>query len=1195
MDYLYINGVVNETYKDMPCGCPFPEIYRKVLHATVAAQDWKNPRIPRVLSCFTLRTNSEKPVIVLSSVQRHEATASVARMIQCDGWQWQPDLLRGQLDQILHAGFYSEQEVIEQGKRFALPKDRHVSYDAVPIEMSAKVKEAILTTVFLRWMRYDPALRIAVPKGVDYESYVISAVKAIYGMFPLGLRLRAGFCSYMPEDEPTSEYVSIGFVPEDMADSRTLFLDGSSAAVCQSLCCGTYNNGLDTLIQYLAHCSDDVRTAFLEEVFREMETGGESEQLLKAKPNDYAVLGVALNLLSLTGSLRELMPRWKKDFLDDPERYAPSMRRRIQQKIHDTIDPAQFCAIAAESWGRSGNDIFTSLKSCEPYCRENQLLKDALWETMLTHMSAKKSYGEIYQLVTKRERDLAFLMDSEKKDQLFCNAKNEIFQTLLREQAKDLKQIESLKAKVQVLRTDVEKAPQTQNTEDLLVQIDRYLLALDKQYSDLCFRQLAERFETIRNMPNQTVQQVTKQLESAKDVLLQLDKLQHTPDRDELRAAAQQFASQLEAFLRSSDAKFALIREILSSNHGYFAILEELNQVDKSHLEEAELQEIAQQLALKRPNSLELYEAEFSRFYQKPMILSSIAKLADYVCGWVIRDICQLDKIHLHCSVSSGADATAQRIEGAMCTAGKISEHHKVFTTLGSGKQPDATWLVKSLRLKHNSRSIGNEAEFKDTFKALVQGGAFTGDDMIPAVEMYRRCGLKFTPLFEMMIQGCFREATEEQYQLAYKLIVDYSNADKAKVLENMQNCVDQALQSDKLATRAFQEFVNSQKRPQNGGKRWMIVSIVLAVLTVALVAAVLILALKPAPQIEQPVPPTTVATIPTEPEVVIPQLPEDYSYAMNHANTLDLLYGQDGAKTFEEHWSNVEDVLDNYVGDDLMTKFLEKKGTTLKLSTDVEVSWAEYLFWVCRNSAEDGTTIPTRALSENDSAVMDILEVIHPVMSNQHSQQFADTSEPEETSEILEEDTQVEEQTEVVDLTLDDIKTAVYEAAKDAYLDSVALNQDYLLMLRLLGTNYSMDFATISDGVEQWLLELDSVELRKHYAALPGTATVSPDGTAAVVTWNEYVFWECWYLKNYCGGTIEQDSFNADLQYNVARILNVIHCLGGEDVQRQTAEYPVEADIDLYLAIVSYAQASFEMAQQDCMTAYALTEVPEL
>lgn len=1183
MDYLYINGVVNETYKDMPCGCPFPEAYRNMLHATVAAQDWQNPEIPRVISCFTLRTNGEEPVIVLSSVQRHGSTASVARMIQCDGWQWNPELLRGQLDQVLHAGFYTEAEVIEPGKRFALPKDRTISYDDVPIRMPAKVREAVLTAVFLRWMRYDPVLRVAVPKGVDYNSYVISAVKAMYALFPLGLRAKAGFCSYLPKDEQAAETVSIGFVPEEMADSRTLFLDGSSAAVCQSLCCGTNNKGLNTLIQYLSQSPDAERAAFLDEVFRELKGSGEGDQLLKIKPNDYAVVGTGLNLLTLDGSLREMMPQWKKDFLDAPERHTATMQSRIRDKIRNAIDPAEFCAMAEESWKRGESDVFTSLKDYAPFCQENQPLKDALWETMLKHMTARMSFGEVYQMVTRRERDVSCLLDGEKKDWLFCKAKNEAFQALQKEPVKELEQFEARKAQAQALRAEVAKAPASRNTRELLTQVDSYIQALDKQYNALRCRQLSDRFQKIKSMPDKTVQQREEQLQQAKEVQQLLQKLPQSPERDTLCKNLKQFIDKIEAFIRSSGAKFARIQEILSGKKGYFAALEELDRVDRNQQEEAEWQNITRQLDKKRPGDAELYAKEFEAFYRKPLILANIAKLGDYACSRVVRDICQLNRIQLRCSADKQADATVRQIDGAMYLAEKISAEHKVFVAMGNDPNLDTSWLRQMLRLRLDARSMGDPENFKKIFRSLAQGGAFTGDDMIPALEMFRRCGQKYIQLFRLMLQGCFRDATEAQYLLAYKLILEYTDGDKTRVLEKMEEALAAEIKTDKAASRAFQEFLKSRAPARKGSKAWMITSIALGVLTVALIGAVVLLVLKHAPQNAEPeqtlpVETTMATTAPTEPEVTIPELPDAYAYAMRHEETLDMLYGL----SFDEHQAIVEAVLVEY-GDDLMESFEANKGTTLTIGVGVDVSWEEYLFWACRNSYDDTTALSdtsalTRALLETDESVLEILRVIH------QEQISGLNTDPDTTGQ--EENAPAENA---------DVKTAISAAARDAFESSVETNEEYHLLLRLLGTNFNMDFASLSIDFAAVLPWAEKEAVEKHYAALPGTLMVSPEGTDAIVTWNEYVFWECWCLKNYRKVTITADSFDEDLSQDVARVLNMIHCLGGEDVHRRTAEYPVVEGMDLYQTIAAYAQASFETACQDCRTAYALEEtLPE-
>ena len=113
MDYLYINAIVKEVYKDLPCGCPFPAEFSKSLYSTVSGMDCiSNPGVPNVLSFFTLRAKGQASTIVFSKIEKHTNSASVGRFIQSVGWAWDGDLLFRNLDRLLDVGFYSEDEIL---------------------------------------------------------------------------------------------------------------------------------------------------------------------------------------------------------------------------------------------------------------------------------------------------------------------------------------------------------------------------------------------------------------------------------------------------------------------------------------------------------------------------------------------------------------------------------------------------------------------------------------------------------------------------------------------------------------------------------------------------------------------------------------------------------------------------------------------------------------------------------------------------------------------------------------------------------------------------------------------------------------------------------------------------------------------------------------------------------------------------
>lgn len=455
MDYLYLNAIVKEVYKDLPCGCPFPTEFGRNMYATVSGLDClSNPDVPNVLSFFTLRAKGQASAMVFSNIQKHTNSASVGRFIQSIGWTWNGDKLFRELDDILDVGFFSEEEINEtalRGGSFALPKDRRNSYETISVELSPKVKQAILTTVLLRWLRFEAPLRIAVPKNVDYNSYVISAMKQIYRIFPVSLRAKAGFCSYLPSDKNVPETIFIGFIPEEMADSRTLCLDGSSAAACATLNCGTNSATLDTFIHHIAHESEDELPTFFEEMYEDLEGSGSNEKMVLVNYRDYQFIGMALNLLSLDGSLSELISQWNSKFFNhkDRDNIPLRWREKIRKKIRSTIDPAEFCSLAER---RLNAEAFDGLIAYREYCAGNAELADALWNTAVAQqIGRKKTYTDIYSHVSKRQKDLSFILDEPKLDVLFRKSVEEQLAALREKPAQDLKSIEKLMGEVREL------------------------------------------------------------------------------------------------------------------------------------------------------------------------------------------------------------------------------------------------------------------------------------------------------------------------------------------------------------------------------------------------------------------------------------------------------------------------------------------------------------------------------------------------------------------------------------------------------------------------------------------------------------------------------------------------------------------------------------------------------------------------
>lgn len=1270
MDYLYLNAIVKEVYKDLPCGCPFPAEFSRNLYTTVSGMDClSNPDVPDVLSFFTLRAKGQASVIVFSKIQKHTNCASVGRFIQSVGWTWNGDLLFRNLNDVLNVGFLTEEEVNDsalRGGSFALPKDRYSNYEEIPITMSAQVKQAVLTTVLLRWLRFEAPLRVAVPRNVDYNSYVLSAMKQIYSLFPASLRGKAGFCSYLPNDKNVPESIFIGFVPEEMADSRTLCLDGSSAAVCAKLNCGTNSTSLDAFIAQIANATEEERQEFFEEIYADLEGSGSNEQMLLVSPRSYQTIGTALLLMNLHGSLSERVAQWNSKFFNYKERdkISACWQKRIRSKIRETIDPAEFCQLAEK---RLAEEAFDGLKAYEEYCIDNPELTDALWETVIVQQRGrKKSYTDIYDHVTKRQKELAFILDTGKLDRLFCQSVEERLLVLREKPAQSLKAINALMKEAQALKefsetretsnaaqlqdgiqsyldelrnrgngmvlvkltegfSQIQTQPQRNDiqmiqaqmdevaayrktvgekshipgVEQLLEEMDAFTGTLNARKNNLIHEGFAQRYSKIISYPAKTVDQIEKVIASAAELLSEVAAAAQTQKNTELQATIQTFMEEKKKEIYSSNVKFLEIKKILDNEAlSYFAVLEALDKADKSQLEEQHRQSIEDRLMLRSPGTPEDYEMAFMACYSKPLTLENVAALSDYVITVIVRDICRMDKITLKCSKNDSAAETAERIARAMAIAGKISDRHTVKMSYDGAPVRDPEWFKNLLLMNHTAATMGDKAHLEESVRRLVEKNTFSGNEMLSVLAMMIRCNLDPGILLTHVFQGDFRDATEQQYSQAYELLLNYAGDSGDPLQEMQQRANNEDL--DKTAQKAFRSFVRSHKPSETGThKNKLMIPIIcgLGALIVALSVAVVLLSVKIRKTEVEVTVPTTVETVPveTEPSVV---LPEEFVFYYQNLEGVDLLYanGIDGFSNHSLRVAELLDAMDEETEALLLSTYSNFHGTTVDIDDQgTAVSWDEYFFWVCWYYADQDITMFRDMMQSGEQVdpVLSMLRVIHrdqPVMAVaeetptvQETLPAEEVMETEAQTESTEEpvpavDTVPEElneeaetagtetvetepaETESVVMTASDIKTAVTEAAAVSY-EAAQTYMDKLVRIRsVFAEDFRQPFGFHAEQVAAMNLmgneEIAANEaFVQHYNTLPGDTVIYFQKNGTKVTWDEYVFWECWVLAQRGTTVIDANTFNSELQTEVDEILSVIHQLVSEDL------YPVDVE----------------------------------
>lgn len=1263
MDYLYINAIVKEVYKDLPCGCPFPAEYRRNLHSVLSGQDClSNPEFPEVYSFFTLRAKDQMPVLVLGKVQKHTNSASVGRLTQGLGWAVDGKLLLNNLEEMLGADFYSEDEINEtalRGDKFVLPKDRRCGLQEIPMTFSAEVKKAILTTVLLRWIRYEDPLRIAVPKNVDYRSYVFSAMKQIYSLFPVSLRARIGFCSYLPSAKNVTDCIGIGFIPEAMADSVTLCLDGSSRAACAALSSGTQNQAQDELIEYLACASDEERRIFLEEFYTEVET----KDIFEITIRDYRAMGTMVGLRKLAdsrNSQEEQIVQWNKRFFNSKDyeggKLNPEMKRKLLKQFRETIRPEAFCAWFTRECGNG--TVFDALDSAEKYYADNQPLADALWETAVAQLTERKvSYKDIYTRAARRQKELPFVITENGLNALFCKSVEEQFAALSAQSAPTLAVLENLKTKAdQLLQyTEVRMIPetprlqsgireymlqldsrrdvlilrdyeaafarlkdrpadnmeQTRNliaeirslresvaekkiggAEALLEEIGLQEQALEKKYNALVHRQLAAAFEQLKSKPAETVAQINAVLAPAAKLLSEIEKAAKIPENEALYKEVKAFITAKEEAVNSSDAQFQKIAGIFRSTSDYFQLLLALDKAEKDKLEDNHKATISQELLKRRPAALEAYEKAFADSFRTALSLANVAKLPDYVCGTIVRDICQLNRITMYCDRKQPAAETAANIEGALYTARKISGSCAV-TVKYEGFPKDAGWYRDLLRLTHTAQTMGSPGDLENVFYELVDGGAYSGAELIPAVEMVSRCGMKFMKLFGCILEGKFRGCSEQQYRMAFERILAGSGKNAQDALEAMASKANALTGRDKTAYRVFQEFARAhtpKETAESGKIKKILLPVVcgMGVVILALTAAVVVLATRK----PEPLPEPTVAitepaeTVPveTEPPVVYP---EDFLFYGENKDAIGLLCGTDADITFASQEQKVADLLKAAQEDEelltlILNRYTELAGTEVKISDEDSVSWEEYFFWNCWYYADKEIGLFRDAMGtvEPIDQVVSVIRLIHndlqvpaaeeapaeAAAGEAASAEAAAGSADEAAAAVTEEEAAADAAKAAP--VMEDVKAAVIQAAAAPYEAA----QAQLLELQQMQTLFGEDFCLNFDEHVKTVESLDLAKnpkfkvFSKHYNQFPGDTRIRI--ADAEVTWNEYVFWECWLLARR-GDAIADTTFDGSLHADVEKLLLSIHRLIPE------AEYP--ANLDALLAEQAVSAESSE------------------
>lgn len=1214
MDYLFINAIVKETYSDLTCGCPFPAAYREALikYCTTDAC-LTNPAITNVFSYFTLKEAGQAPVMVMSSVNKHTNCASVGRYTQCIGWAWDGQKICRDVDTLFTAGFYQEDEINAgalRGESFPLPRNRRNGWKDLPITMDAEVKTAILTAVMKRWLRQEAVLRIAVPKTADYNSYVLSAVRRIYTFFPAALRVEAGFCSYLPNVKDAAQGIYIGFIPEGMADSNTLFLDGSSRAAVNTLTRSTNRKSLDMFIRHLAGCAPQQLEKFLAEIYEDVEGAGDAKKLTAITPRDYAYVGDALNLLTLQGEQELLYPKWE-EFYANLDKYSPEMQKRVQKKIREELQPDAFCRYFEKKCRgvEIPRGVVAQLKNYKVFCTGNQPLCDGLWNTAVAVLNRNGlSFRQIHDQMHAARRDLTPVVDQGKLENLILRAVSAQLEDLKSRVVMRVADAEEMLRSTDQMKREVFNLPSTAETVALQREIEEFSAQLSQKSSALLYRDYTDQFASIRTMPIRKYEDMEKQIKKCNELLKKLTNAPQTAPMQALRDEVQRFVSAKEAAANTSESQFRSVMDQLSSASSYFAMLDILGEKVKTPLEGMQLEELKAKLNQRRAPKITDYKQAFESHYGKQFSLAAAAKLPDVVCSRIIRDICDYNG-YMVFEPGDTLKTLAAKRKPLKPVAKWISED-SAADVLFNGRPVDGEWFKNMLTMSHDAASMGNPGDGKTVLLELLAAGVYSGDDLIPCIKMMSRCGINYSEFFQGVLAGQVQNCTERKYYKAYGAILDFmGNQDSLTALQMLEKASRQVQYPDETAMRAYQRFAAAveagkqkkrrRKNKKSSKKGGILIGIFALVLVLAVVGIGLVMFLgrdEPTPpEKEETTKPTVEETQPPEPVLESPY--PMFDLLAGNAVAVEMLYGQNAVQDFEIYAAKVRDSL-NAAEPELQAQII----AAYEAGKDSSEDWDGYFFWLCWLTADYETEAKLEAMNQDSTkqeaeailrAVRYGLKETVPSTEQEElpeettaeateqtetgfipkpTEETAETTEEttapgventdttgettSETEEIIEETT--EEITEPPMISLEELIAVTAEAARVPFETEAEEKEQLARSLLLFGADFTKSFAEHRASIDALLAANANNEklIMEHFRTLPSHTVIHLAEEDIAVTWNEYVFWECWVLSRRADLRLTANSFDEALHDEVMTVILTVHSLLGENV--------VPADADL-------------------------------
>lgn len=791
MDYQYIKSIVNEIYTDLPSRFNFPAECMDEIRKYCLDDSFISAGVNDVYTYF-MSSEQGKPVVVFSKTAKKNTAKSVGYYAQCLGWAWSKELTKQIPEDVFGSAYMKETEIDDLGRQNADISKITGRVEFKNIEVSSEAIRAVLYGVIRRWLIGSAPVRIAVPVNEEYDSYVVSAVRAIYDFFPMALRLRAGFRSYLPSEQTGLNKIFIGFIPELESDDGTIFLDGrSNAAYSKYISDGCGIKSIDRLVEHVAHIPGSERQTFLDEIYEDVEGAGDPQRISSIGVEAYDPAGKMLAYMEEGQSFANMFPRWM-EFLAQQYKFPAHMRNVILNYIEGHLESEQIFNYAAEKF---------------IYEEETKLVRETAKYFVPLCTTFPQFRHVIYDAVIGRLNNCGF-DDSARKLELFEKFANSII-------------------------------PQIVSYDDLAkLKVD----SLQDDYNQVC------------GLPLTTPAQADNAIGALKAILSKISPYESYSNGKNFAQEIEKRIVELKKKRNSSDMLYYDSLRAIQMANDYFCKLEEYFKIENriTELEENQQKQLWKEARAARPESIPDYQKAFKGRFGCALTLQNLSKLNKNLCKTIIRDLSSFKEVPVKFQKGISADRLNESIVKAEAISDVISENCKVcFEGLPESlSKSDARWL---LELNTDGMSAENRKALSKHLFWLARRGVYSGKDL-PAICQFLCSGENekieeetALNLIDYIEKGCFGNCTADDYWLTFETIFLKLNSEKPiEKLEILRKKIADNTEAGTILSKYIELHSPEEKKAKNisggekRGRKAVLISLVAAVAVLCVSTATL-------------------------------------------------------------------------------------------------------------------------------------------------------------------------------------------------------------------------------------------------------------------------------------------------------------------------------------------------------------------